>query len=227
MKKIITFPKILFLICLSFIILSCKKNSAELTTGLIKVKVVKAVDGDTVLLENGEKIRYAGINTLERKTLSEKSEPFAEEAYQLNKKLTEGKILLLELSLKERDIYGRLLGELYLENGTSVSEILVKNGLALVCYYPGNAKYYEKYLPLQREALKQKIGIFSLVDNFPKNYTLIGNKNSKRFHLSSCEEVKKIKKKRFFKNLEEAFFEGYCPSRECFNFNLLRRSNSF
>lgn len=222
MKKLIIFLKIFFLIFLSFTILNCKKASQKNSLDLLKVKIIKVLDGDTVVLENGEKLRYAGINTLERKTESGEPEPFAEEAYQLNKKLVEDKTLYLELSSKERDIYGRLLGELYFENGTSVSEILVKNGLALVCHYPGNAKYYEKYLPLQREALKQRKGIFSLLDQFPKKFNLVGNKNSKRFHLSNCSEVKKIKKKVFFKNLEEAFFEGYCPSKECFNFNLIK-----
>ncbi|MCS7279909.1 MAG: thermonuclease family protein [Thermodesulfobacteriaceae bacterium] len=214
-----------FLILLNLIIiLSCQKDyDKEKTSDFIKIKVVKVVDGDTVILENGEKLRYAGINTLERQTESGEVEPFAEEAYQLNKNLVEGKELYLELSFREKDIYGRLLGELYFENGTTVSEILVQKGLALVCYYPGNNKYYEKYLPLQKEALKQRKGIFSLIDRFPKNFPLVGNQNSKRFHLSDCKEVKKIKKKISFKNLEEAFLKGYCPSRECFKF----RSNFF
>lgn len=222
LNKFLEFLILIFLILV--IILSCQRDhDKKRTSDFIKIKVIKVVDGDTVILENEEKLRYAGIDTLERQNKSRKGEPFAEEAYQLNKSLVEGKEVYLKLSSREKDVYGRLLGELYFENGTTVSEILVQKGLALVCYYPGNEKYYEKYLPLQIEVVKQRKGIFSLIDKFPKNFFLVGDQNSKRFHLLECKEVKKIKKKLFLKNLEEAFLKGYCPSRECFKF----RSNFF
>ncbi len=186
--------------------------------GLIKVKIKRVIDGDTVILENGERLRYAGINTLELHTESGKPQPFAKEAYFFNKKLVEGKILYLEINnLRKRDRYRRLLGELYFKNGTSVSELLVREGLALVCYYPGSVKYYKKYLPLQRIALKQRKGIFSLIDKEPKGIIYIGNRKSRRFHHPACPEAKRIKRKIYFKSLEEAFYKGYCPSRECFD----------
>jgi micrococcal nuclease len=189
----------------------------EAQAKLIKVKVKRVIDGDTVVLSTGERLRYAGINTLELHTPEGKPQPFAVEAYLLNKKLTEGKTLYLKLSLRKRDRYGRLLGELYFPNGTAVSEILVKEGLALVCFYPGNAEFYKKYLPLQRKALKQRKGIFSLIDKQPKGIVYIGNKRSRRFHHPLCPEARKIRRKVYFKSLEEAFYKGYCPSRKCFN----------
>jgi micrococcal nuclease len=193
---------------------------------LVKVFIKKVIDGDTVVLGNGERLRYAGINTLELHTLEGIPEPFAKEAYELNKKLVEGKYLYLKLSKRRRDRYGRLLGELYFENGTSVSEILVKKGLALVCKYKGNQNLYLKYLPLQREALKKRIGIFSLIDKEPvpeflfhgkKIRGYIGNKRSKRFHHPKCPEARFIRRKVILHTLEEAFYKGYCPARCCFN----------
>ena len=208
----------ILLIFLIFITLSCQKSAQPLKKDhLLKIRVEKAIDGDTVILENGERLRYAGIDTTEIHTQEGIPQPFALSAYNLNKALTEGKTFYLELALRKRDKYGRLLGELYFENGTSVSEILVREGLAFVCYYEGSAKYYEKYLPLQREAIKKRKGIFSLLNREPKNIIYIGNKNSKRFHHPDCPEAKKIKRKVYFKSLESALLEGYCPSRECFN----------
>ncbi len=198
-----------------FIFTGYKWHNSSKIQHLKKVKVIKVIDGDTVILNIGEKLRYAGINTLELHTKTGKPQPFAKEAYKLNKKLTEGKTLYLELGLRERDRYGRLLGELYFENGTSVSEILVKKGLALVCYYPGNVKYYEKYLPFQREALKKRKGIFSLLDKIKQAPYYIGNKKSKRFHHPACPEGRYIKRKIIFSSLEEAFYKGYCPCRRC------------
>ncbi|AEH23705.1 nuclease (SNase domain-containing protein) [Thermodesulfobacterium geofontis OPF15] len=214
LKKLFSILLIFFI----FITLSCQKSAQTLKKDhLLKVRVVKAIDGDTVILENGERLRYAGIDTTEIHTQEGIPQPFALSAYNLNKTLTEGKTFYLELALRKRDKYGRLLGELYFENGTSVSEILVREGLAFVCYYEGSAKYYEKYLPLQREAIKKRKGIFSLLNREPKNIIYIGNKNSKRFHHPDCPEAKKIKRKVYFKSIESALLEGYCPSRECFN----------
>ncbi|QER42448.1 nuclease [Thermodesulfobacterium sp. TA1] len=213
----IRFVVLLVVFCLVWLVSlgGCKKqeNLSENT-----VKVVRALDGDTVLLHNGERLRYAGIDTPELnhgKGLP--PQPFAEEAYRLNKRLTEGKVFRLKASLKEKDHYGRLLGDLYFENGTSVSEILVREGLALVCYFPGSADYYHKLLPLQAEVVKKRKGFFSLLDKQPKGVVYIGNKQSKRFHHPDCTEAKRIKRKVYFKSLEEAFLEGYCPSRECFD----------
>lgn len=179
------------------------------------VRVVKVLDGDTVVLENGEKLRYAGINALELHTESGIPEPFAKEAYERNRELTEGKVLCFERALRERDRYGRLLGDLYYPNGTSVSEILVSEGLAFVCYYEGSGNYYQKLLPLQRKALKARKNLFSYVDKPQGKINYLGNKKSRRFHHPECSSSKGIKGKIIFKNLEEAFWEGYCPSREC------------
>jgi len=200
-----------------FISVSCKKKSQFFPENLIKVRVKKVLDGDTVILENGERLRYAGINAPELHTPKNVPHPFAFSAYKLNKKLAEGRTFYLELSFRKRDKYGRLLGELYFENGTTVSEIIVKEGLAFVCYYPGSSKYYKKYLPLQKKALKERKGIFSLLNKQPKGIVYVGNKKSKRFHHPACSKAKKIKRKIYFKSLEEAFLKGYCPSRECFD----------
>jgi len=200
-----------------FISVSCKKKSQFFPENLIKVRVKKVLDGDTVILENGERLRYVSIDTPELHTSKNVLYIFAFSAYKLNKKLVEGKTFYLELSFRKRDKYRRLLGELYFENGTSVSEIIIKEGLAFVCYYPGSSKYYKKYLPLQRKALKERKGIFSLLNKQPKDIVYIGNKKSKRFHHPACPEVKKIKRKIYFKSLEEAFLKGYCPSRKCLN----------
>ena len=130
----------------------------------IKVKVLRVIDGDTVVIrvlqkvpgiKEVERLRYAGINTLELHTSSHIPHPFAEEAAQLNAKLTLGKVLSLKVSPRPRDRYGRLLGELYLPDGRSVSAEIVKQGLALVCFYPGNAEFYQALLPLQKKAILQ------------------------------------------------------------------------
>jgi micrococcal nuclease len=212
----------LLLILTLLVTLSCtsqgqskKEEVLECKPPLLKVKVQRAIDGDTVLLEGGERLRYAGINTLELHTPDGKPEPLAEEAYRRNRELTEGKSFCLEKTLRERDHYGRLLGDLYFPNGTSISEILLSEGLGLVCFYEGSAKISERLLPVQREALMKRVGLFSYVEKPQAKVNFIGNKKSRRFHHPDCKEARKIKQKVIFNNLEEPLREGYCPSREC------------
>lgn len=211
------------IIALSLFIIACNSFNKSQTEGdslhcdppLVKVRVKKALDGDTVLLDNGDRLRYAGINALELQGVDGKPEPFALEAYQRNRELTEGKTFCLEKASRERDRYGRALGDLLLPNGTSISAILISEGLALVCYYEGSASFFDRLLPVQIEALNRRIGLFSMVDREEAKISLVGNRASKRFHHPACSEAKRVKKKVFFKDLESALREGYCPSKEC------------
>ncbi len=187
---------------------------------LIKVKVLRVIDGDTVIitplervkgLQPKERLRYAGINTLETWTPTHIPQPFAEAAKELNKKLTEGKVFYLKLALRQRDKYGRLLGDLITPSGKSISAELVRKGLALVCLYPGSGEFYKELLPLEREVIKERKGIFSLLKKAPRNFPLFGNKKSKRFFHPWSRELWHIKRKVKFNSFEEAFLKGYCP----------------
>ncbi len=190
----------------------------------IKVKVIRVIDGDTVVvkilepvkgLRKREKVRYIAINTLEIHTSSHIPHPFARKAYLLNKKLVEGKVLFLEIPEKrKRGFYGRLLGELYFKNGTPVSSIIVREGLAFVCLFPDNEKFYKKLFPLEKQAIKEKKGIFSLLSKEPKNFILFGDKRKKRVYHPWSRKIKHPERMRKFRNFEEAFLEGYCPAKD-------------
>lgn len=52
--------------------------------------VARVIDGDTIELENGEKLRYIGINTPESVDPRRKVECFGKEASAFNKNLVEG-----------------------------------------------------------------------------------------------------------------------------------------
>lgn len=66
------------------------------------------IDGDTIELTNGERVRYVGIDTPERE------ESFYEEARAMNVELLGGGDLTFEpCALESRDRYGRLLGWVY------------------------------------------------------------------------------------------------------------------
>ena len=83
----------------------------------------KAIDGDTILLQNGERLRLIGLDA------PEKGEDCWEEARDRLQELAVGKSLVLERDASERDKYGRLVRFVY-ANGLFVNLAMVEEGLA-------------------------------------------------------------------------------------------------
>ena len=78
-----------------------------------------------------------------------------------NTKLVSGKEILVEFDVQTRDKYGRLLGYVFLPDGTFVNAELVKQGYAKVYTYPPNVKYVSLFRKLQAEAVKQRRGLWN------------------------------------------------------------------
>lgn len=128
---------------------------------LQKVRVLRVIDGDTIELEGGQKVRYIGIDTPE--TVDPRRDPqcFGKEASLRNKELVENKEIYLEKDISETDRYGRLLRYIYLEeNGISINEKLVKEGYAAASSYPPDIKYQEKLKAAEQEARNNQKGLW-------------------------------------------------------------------
>lgn len=121
--------------------------------------VVKVIDGDTIELSSGEKVRYIGVDTPELHRPQKSVEYFAREAYEANRRLVEGKKVRLEFDVQKQDRYGRLLAYVYVD-GIMVNEWLVANGYARVATFPPNVKYAERFLELEREARRLELGLW-------------------------------------------------------------------
>jgi len=125
-----------------------------------KVKVKRVVDGDTIELQDGRKVRYIGVNTPETVHPNKKVECFGKEASNVNKKLVEKKEVELEKDVSEVDRYGRMLRYVYV-NGLFVNEYLVKEGYANVSTFPPDVKYKDLFLEAEREAREGSRGLWS------------------------------------------------------------------
>ncbi len=173
-------------------------------------------DGDTIVLTGGERVRYAGINAPEIAHNGEPGEPYGDEARAFNKKLVLGRWLNLELAEESRDHYGRLLAYVFLEDGTFVNGELVQQGYAHLIRRQSKALNWERLLNLQRDALKDKKGIWSLPVAKPEKYYL-GNKRSWVFHRPDCQFGLNTAghNRVFLKNRYEALYQGFSPGRRC------------
>lgn len=129
--------------------------------------VKRVVDGDTIELTNGQKVRYIGVNTPETHHPTKPVECYGKEAEAYNKQLVEGKQVRLEKDTSETDKYGRLLRYVYLiptastEAEIFVNKRLVEEGYALVDTFPPDVKYQDVFLEAQRSAREQNKGLWS------------------------------------------------------------------
>ncbi len=128
--------------------------------------VAKAVDGDTIELTTGERVRYIGIDTPETKHPKKGVQCFGREAAARNKELVEGKTILMEKDVSDTDRYDRLLRYIYLPNPEAtqealfVNEYLVEQGYAQSLTYPPDVKYNQLMLDAQRTAQENKHGLW-------------------------------------------------------------------
>ena len=118
--------------------------------------VTKIVDGDTIQIEGGKKVRYIGINTPELKG----SQCFAKEAKERNSQLVAGKRIRLQKDVSETDKYGRLLRFVYTEQGEFVNNLLVLEGYALSTSYPPDISKQTLFRKSQQDAIQQNRGLW-------------------------------------------------------------------
>jgi micrococcal nuclease len=98
--------------------------------------VARVVDGDTIELESGERIRYLLVDTPENTT---EVECFGPEAAELNRELVEGKQVTLRYDVECTDRYDRLLAWVEVD-GREVNQLLVERGYGCVLYIPPNGE---------------------------------------------------------------------------------------
>ncbi len=177
------------------------------------LRVIKVIDGDTVVLSDGSTVRYIGIDTPER------GQPYYELAKNFNQRLVQGKSVELELDLDRYDRYGRLLAYLFVrdENGRRVfvNAEMVGSGFALVYTKPPNIRYVDLLVQRQKEAQKDRRGLWAVYR--PSLQPVIASRNALIFHRPDCPLGRRIRPKNrlLFANAEEALSKGYRPCRKC------------
>lgn len=128
--------------------------------------VQSVIDGDTIILENNEKVRYLGIDAPETHkkvgdSWSKVSEPFGEEATLFNKSLVEHKEVTLKFDREKEDQYGRTLAYVYVDNRL-VNTAILAEGLAFP-YDIHKLKLYSVFRLAFMNALKSRRGLYKTV----------------------------------------------------------------
>jgi micrococcal nuclease len=127
--------------------------------------VQHVIDGDTIEMSNGVRIRYIGLDAPElRRRVGGRwiydPQPWAEEARRLNQQLVEGKVVRLEYDQERTDRFHRQLAYVFVGD-LFVNAELVRSGYARVVLHPPNLKYAKLLKEIEREAKEQQKGIWS------------------------------------------------------------------
>ncbi len=152
---------IFVLVVIGSYLLGLDSNESQLpsTTYNNKHLVTRVIDGDTIELESGKKVRYIGIDTPETKHPNQEVECYGQEATEKNWALVLNKQVRLEKDVSNTDRYGRLLRYVYID-GQMVNELLVREGYAVASPYPPDVKYQSRLQGAEQLAREENKGLW-------------------------------------------------------------------
>ena len=179
----------------------------------------KVVDGDTIYLDNGEKVRFVGVNTPERGV----------EGYIASKNFVQKLCLNKEVGLdiddsKHNDKYGRTLA-VVIVNGKNLNEMLLKEGLAEIMYMPPSEFYpynwADSNTPVadthsSSSSSSSSPSSDSSSSSSSGSGSYVANANTGKFHYASCGSVAKMSEgnKVYLSSRDDAINQGYVPCRQ-------------
>lgn len=169
-------------------------------------RILRVVDGDTAVLEDGEVVRILSIDTPER------GDTLYREATEYLKTCLEGRNVSLELGRRRRDAYHRLLGHLWIGD-TLVSEMLVEAGMARLYPFPEDTVHLRRLVAAQKRARISKTGIWQVAA--PERCSVyVIHPTSLRFHRPTCRSARTLTDSTS-RTREELLDSGLAACRNC------------
>ncbi|MFA6050790.1 MAG: thermonuclease family protein [Candidatus Paceibacterota bacterium] len=171
-KKILPLVVILLALLATFAKEIYKPNSAEYNNietsasnlSSFEAEVLRIIDGDTVeIFYDGKKdtLRLTGIDAPEWGS-HVKAECYGEEASVRMKELSDGKsiVVVIDGSQSDRDMYGRLLGYMYLKDGTFVNQKMIEQGYAEEYRFKTSYAHEDQFKSAEADARLKNLGIW-------------------------------------------------------------------
>jgi micrococcal nuclease len=132
--------------------------------------VVEVTDGDTIILDNGFKVRLIGMQAPKLPLGREGFEtwPLAETAKKELEEISLGAPVQLRFGGEDRDRHGRVLAHMFIGKDEPVwaQEEMLSRGLARVYSFPDNRHCLEDLYKAEAQARAERLGIWS--DTFYK-----------------------------------------------------------
>lgn len=196
------------------------------------VRVARVIDGDTVDLDSGERLRLIGIDAPERGAC------YADESAEVLATFVSGKGLRFEPGVNERDRYGRRLGYLY-DGSFFINALLVQRGAAVAKAYPPDTLYATALTEFEKSARSANRGLWGLCGGLKESLsvdattdvqgppspdcTIKGNISApgeRIYHVAGCGSYEQTRidvrnGERWFCSEEEAEEAGWRKAKNC------------
>jgi len=138
--------------------------------GALSAVVTRVVDGDTVVLAGLGKARLIGVDTPE---VYGGRECFGSEASAYSKRMLAGRRVHYTVGREQRDRYGRLLVDLWLQDGRSFNALLVARGYARTLTIRPNDAYARELARLAQAARDRDGGLWGACRESAKERDLL------------------------------------------------------
>lgn len=173
--------------------------------------VRRVLDGDTMELQGGDRLRLLAIDT------PEKGEPLHDEAAAFLARKALGQFADIKYANQRRDKYGRHLGYLYIDT-LFVNKAIIDSGYGYLYLFDDNdlkSDQVKMLLDAQRSAIERRVGLWSLPHEPEERY--INTEGSFRLHRPGCSSLGELKPGHYqeFRTREEVLATGLSPCRNC------------
>lgn len=137
---------------------------ASLPPSDVPVAVARAIDGDTLLLATGHRVRLIGVDTPETKHPDRPAEPWGFEAAAFTQERVAGRDVILQFDRERIDLYRRVLAFVYVD-GDLLNESLIRTGLSrAITSFPYRTDLQRRFRNAEEEARAAGRGIWTPVE---------------------------------------------------------------
>jgi len=176
MKRKITLLVLAVLVLVVFAFQQTEYTGLVIQDDLEHATVVRVIDGDTVVLDDGRTVRFLGIDT------PEKGQYYSQQATDWLVDRVEGKEVRLESGQEDKDKYDRYLRYVYVGNSNMNLELL-EGGFATAYVFEEDA-HTEDIYQAEMHAKQKQIGIWTMklddafcIGIYQFRYNAYGNDN--------------------------------------------------
>lgn len=161
-------------------------------------------------LDDDREVRYQGMRS------PYDNEMFHEEAQRRNLELVQHKTVNLRFDAATHDRKGRMNAYVFLEDGTFVNLMLVREGYGFARLTPDVEMHREELLAAQREAMREGVGLWGQLKAADEREYIASAKYAE-FHRPDCEISERLdtNDRQIMENRNAAFGRGYAPCNKC------------
>ncbi len=157
------FLGLMILACCRWLQLS-DRDPRRLPLAGVDLSVQRVIDGDTLLLESGQRVRLIGVDTPETKHPDRPPEPWGPEATEFTRQFVKGHPIRLVYDRERFDDYFRVLAFVFVED-RCLNEELIRAGLSPAkLRFPLRSDFRTRFRKAEEEARKAKRGLWQSIN---------------------------------------------------------------